>query len=175
MKQYKFDKPLVETTLPVRDTRAYYVGVDEQTGELANIMEFKNNQWQVKHFVDDTTLWERSSERLSIPNKIKLNPNGIITAWLNGSEYESDVKEAAANASLSYVIGALDELFTVVEASITVMENQADAATAASQTSIADALSAQKALLAEKYATFENSDTIADLRALAAVIDVDVQ
>ena len=175
MRQYKFDKPLVETTLPVRDTRAYYVDVDEKTSELANIMEFKNGQWQVKHFVDDIDIWERSSTRLDIPNKIKLNPGGIIAAWLNGSEYESDVKEAAANASLSYVIGALDELFTVVEASITVMENQADAATAASQTSIADALSAQKALLAEKYAAFENSDTIADLRALAAVIDADVQ
>lgn len=175
MKQYKFDKPLVETTLPVRDTRAYYVNVDEKTNELANIMEFKDGQWQVKHFIDDVATWERSSAKLDIPNKIKLNPNGIITAWLNGSEYESGVKEAAVNASLSYVIGALDELFTVVEASITVMENQADAATAASQTSIAEALSAQKALLAEKYAAFENSDTITDLRALAAVIDADVQ
>ena len=175
MRQYKFDKPLVETTLPVRDTRAYYVDIDEKTSELANIMEFKNGQWQVKHFVDDIDIWERSSTRLDIPNKIKLNPGGIVAAWLKGSEYESGVKEAAANASLSCVIGALDELFTVVEASITVMENQADAATAASETSIAEALSAQKELLAEKYAPFENSDTIADLRALAAVIDADVQ
>ena len=175
MRQYKFDKPLVEATLPARDTRAYYVDVDEKTSELANIMEFKNGQWLVKHFIDDIDIWERSSTRLDIPDKVKLNPGGIIAAWLSGSKYENDVKEAAANASLSYVIGALDELFTVVEASITVMENQADAATAASQTSIADALSAQKVLLAEKYATFENSDTIADLRALATVIDADIQ
>ena len=44
MKQYKFDKPLIETALPVRDTRAYYVNVDEKTNERANIMEFKDGQ-----------------------------------------------------------------------------------------------------------------------------------
>ena len=70
MKQYKFDKPLIETALPVRDTRAYYVNVDEKTNELANIREFKDGQWQVKHFIDDVATWERSSVKLDIPNKI---------------------------------------------------------------------------------------------------------
>lgn len=174
MRQYKFDKPLVEKGIPVANTDVYYVDVDESTGKLANIMEFNKDAWQVKMFIDDISVWERSSAILDIPNKIKLNPGGIIAAWLNGSEYESDVKEAAANASLSYVIGALEELFTVVASSLTVMEEQADAATAASQTSIAEALTAQKDLLADKWAAFENSDTIADLRELATVIDADL-
>ena len=71
MRQYQFDKPLVETTLPVKDTRAYYVDVDTKTSELANIMEFKDGQWQVKHFIDDVAAWKRSSAKLDIPNKIR--------------------------------------------------------------------------------------------------------
>ena len=174
MRPYKFDKPLVETEPLLRNKNAYYVDVDESTGKLANVMEFRGNKWQVKMFADDVAMWNRSSSRLNIPSKVGLNPDGIIAAWLSGSKYESDVKEAANNANLSYVITALDTLFTAVAATITVMETQADAATTAGETSIAEALTAQKAALAEAYATFEDSDTIEDLTALATAIDANV-
>ena len=140
MRQYKFDKPLVETALPVRDMRAYYVYVDEKTNELANIMEFKNGQWQVKHFVDDIDIWNRSSTRLNIPNKIKLNPNGIIAAWLNGSDYESAVKEAAYD--FSYIVGKFKTLVEVVSESVDTINNILDSIVSDVTTELSDEVTA---------------------------------
>ena len=44
MRQYKFNKPLVESTLPPQDTRVLWVDVDEQTGKLLVISEFTERE-----------------------------------------------------------------------------------------------------------------------------------
>ena len=47
MRQYKFDKPLVESPFPPQDTRVLWVDVDEPTGKLLTIWEFEqeNGYW----------------------------------------------------------------------------------------------------------------------------------
>lgn len=170
MKQYKFDKPLVETALPVRDTRAYYVDVDEKTGELANIMEFKDGQWQVKHFIDDVATWERSSARLDIPNKIKLNPNGIIAAWLKGSDYESAVKEAAYD--FSYIIGELKALTNVLSTAIPMLSGIVDDVESSGATEAASTITTVvNSLRDEAFSGLIDGDAVEHLEALDVAIN----
>ena len=45
MRQYKFDKPLVESSTPPRSTDVYWVDVDETTGKLESIKEFSAGNW----------------------------------------------------------------------------------------------------------------------------------
>ena len=169
MRQYQFDRPLVECALPVRDTRVYCVNVDEPTRELANIMEFKNGQWQVKHFIDDVDTWERSSARLDIPNKIKLNPNGIIAAWLDGSKYEGNVKEAAAD--FEYIIGELTDLCTVITNSILSLNRVVDAITTAGATEAANTVSTVASNLNTQLSRLVDGKAIEHLEALDVAIN----
>lgn len=171
MKQYKFNKPLIETALPVRDTRAYYVNVDEKTNELANIMEFKDGQWQVKHFIDDVATWERSSAKLDIPNKIKLNPNGIITAWLQGdSEYKNKVKQAADD--FSYIIGELKALTNVLSTAIPMLSGIVDDVESFGATEAASTITTVVNSLRDKaFSDLINGNAIEHLKALDIAIN----
>ena len=171
MKQYKFDKPLIETALPVRDTRAYYVNVDEKTNELANIMEFKDGQWQVKHFIDDVATWERSSAKLDIPNKIKLNPNGIIAAWLQGdSEYKNKVKKAAYD--FSYIIGELKALTNVLSTAIPMLSGIIDDVESSGATEAASIITIViNSLRDEAFSNLIDGDAVEHLEALDAAIN----
>ena len=141
MRQFKFDRPLVKSSTPIRYTRCYYVNVDENTGMLANVMEFVNGHWQVKFLGDNISAWKRSAERLDIPNKIKLGEDSILADWLAGTEYEDDVKKAADDASLGYTIGVISSLLTAANAVLPVIDAAASAATAAGDTETAEALS----------------------------------
>ena len=171
MKQYKFDKPLIETALPVRDTRAYYVNVYEKTNELANIMEFKDGQWQVKYFIDDVATWERSSTKLDIPNKIKLNPNGIITAWLQGdSEYKNKVKKAAYD--FSYIIGELKALTNVLSTAIPMLSGIIDDVESSGATEAASIITIViNSLRDEAFSNLIDGDAVEHLEALDAAIN----
>ena len=171
MRQYKFDKPLIETTLPVRDTRAYYVNVDEKTNELANIMEFKDGQWQVKHFIDDVATWKRSSAKLDIPNKIKLNPNGIITAWLQGdSEYKNKVKQAADD--FSYIIGELKAFTNVLSTAIPMLSGIVDDVESFGATEAASTITTVvNSLRDEAFSGLIDGDAVEHLEALDAAIN----
>ena len=171
MKQYKFNKPLIETALPVRDTRAYYVNIDEKTNELANIMEFKDGQWQVKYFIDDVATWERSSAKLDIPNKIKLNPNGIITAWLQGdSEYKNKVKQAADD--FSYIIGELKALTNVLSTAIPMLSGIVDDVEASGATEAASTITTVVNSLKDKaFSDLINGNAIEHLKALNVAIN----
>ena len=171
MKQYKFDKPLIETTLPVRDTRAYYVNVDEKTNELANIIEFKDGQWQVKHFIDDIATWERSSAKLDIPNKIKLNPNGIIATWLKGdSKYKNKVKKAADD--FSYIIGELKALTNVLSTAIPMLSSIVDDVESSGATEAASTITTiVNSLRDEAFSNLIDGDAVEHLEALDAAIN----
>ena len=171
MKQYKFDKPLIETALPARDTKAYYVNVDEKTNELANIIEFKDGQWQVKHSIDDIATWERSSAKLDIPNKIKLNPNGIITAWLQGnSEYKNKVKQAADD--FSYIIGELKALTNVLRTAIPMLSGIVDDVESFGATEAASTITTVVNSLRDKvFSDLIDGDAVEHLEAIDAAIN----
>lgn len=42
MRQYKFDKPLVESTYPPKSKDVYWIDIDEQTGKINSIKEYKS-------------------------------------------------------------------------------------------------------------------------------------
>lgn len=170
MRRFLFNKPLVETELPPRTTDAYFVYVDERTKTLANIMDFVKGNWQVKFFVDDIDIWNRSSTRLDIPNKIKLNPNGIIAAWLKGSDYESKVKEAAYD--FSYVIGELKSLVNTLNTAIPLLSGVIDDVETAGATEAASTISTVVNTLSdEAFSGLIEGDAIEHLEALSEAID----
>lgn len=171
MRQYKFDKPIVETKLPVRNTGVYWADVDEKSGCLANIMEFTKGDWYVKFLVDDIAIWKNSQSRLDIPDGVKLNPDGIVAAWLAGDKYSEDVKEAADEAGFSYVIGELSALITAVNAAIPVINSATAIVSAAGEDETAEALEEATGALNEAVDRFNDDEDIIDkLEALDAAI-----
>ena len=45
MKRYSFKKPLIESPTAPNRTDVYWVDIDESSGRIASIKEFKNNSW----------------------------------------------------------------------------------------------------------------------------------
>ena len=46
MKRFQFNKPMVESKYPPQSKDILWVDIEESTGELKTIKEFKNNNWE---------------------------------------------------------------------------------------------------------------------------------
>lgn len=134
-------------------------------------MQFKDGQWQVKYFIDDVATWKRSSAKLDIPNKIKLNPNGIIAAWLQGnSEYKSTVKKAAYD--FSYIIGELKALTNVLRTAIPMLSGIIDDVESSKATEAASIITIViNSLRDEAFSNLIDGDAVEHLEALDAAIN----
>lgn len=47
MRRFNFNKPMVESPYPPQDINVLWVDVNESTGKVNNIKEFKEGQWIV--------------------------------------------------------------------------------------------------------------------------------
>lgn len=45
MKRFSFQKQLIESSYPPKDTNVLWVDIDENTKEILSIQEFKNHVW----------------------------------------------------------------------------------------------------------------------------------
>lgn len=78
MKRFNFNKPLVESPYPPQDTNVLWVDVDESTGKVGNIKEFKNGEW-ADMFSSGTHLLNYSGPALVLQTSEPVIPADLIT------------------------------------------------------------------------------------------------
>ena len=100
MRQYKFDKPLVESSTPPRSTDVYWIDVDEKTRELLTIKEFdkETNQWsniakKPGYFSVTITMEGEGCKLVSDKSNYNVGETVLLTATL---EEECEIEELDA-------------------------------------------------------------------------------
>lgn len=176
MRQYTFNKPLVESKFPPKRTDVYWVNVDEQSGQVANVMEFLNGKWYIKWVIDDAQIWEHAADHLDLSSMADLTDNSIINQWGVESQYQIDVQTAARTANLSTVISELSSLMTAVNGALPVISAAAEAATTAGDATTAEALTEAYGTLNAAIAGLNSDEHVIDnLEALDDAIDYEIE